>query len=271
MAMLKCTMVFQAATGTLSTTQKVKRVGSWTETYYHVHDPVINGGDAFLQMNLLCEKRAALLPKTSFIAGQRFQSVDPIGGASTRAVVFPGNSAYETDTPNTALFFSAAGSGVVNARPTWIRNVPDVMVVDGEYAPTTAYHTLVQDFLNTLTNQAWEFYGLDLTKPAYQIHSISADGTVKLEVPSSGYAVDMLVSVLRTVTASLKKKGGKFLIETMTTPTSFKLKDWPHGACKGGKIREVAYDFHDIGGPLEISRVGSKKIGSPRIGFRGRR
>src|SRR4051812_2176397 len=95
----KYTAIFELSTNNSNTAQG-HRVGGWSETvYYNGSVNAVN----IAQFTNLCQRRARFLPASAAVVGQRYQNIDPVGGASTGSVRFPGNANYGNDVPQMSL------------------------------------------------------------------------------------------------------------------------------------------------------------------------
>jgi len=266
----KCTMLIQ--TGTVLSTGKPGRLGGFSESWYtnRVFDASLV--TAFFQ---LCQVRAALLPQTSTIVGARFQQTDGYtsGASESVNVNLPGTSGILTDSPQMALKIQINASASANKKLIILRSLPDAIVVTGEYAPSTAFNTALQNFVTTLGVGQWCWRGQQLDATAVPVLTIGADGTYFTSQPST-LASGNLVKVLRTRNAAGRQKGGLYSIN-VTGPSSGVIVGWNHGVCTGGRLRKynIIFPQAPTSGPLNYGTPQCivKKVGRPFNQYRGRK
>jgi len=269
MPVTKLTMLFEARTADAAISPARSRIGGWSESWYDNGPYTDAMRTAFLSV---CEKRAALLPSGASIVGQRYQELDPIGASSTGSRLYPGTAGLQADIPQMALLLRIPGVGVKNAKPFYLRGLPDARVVEGEYSPASAYTLKLQAFLTELGD--WNFRGRNLASAAVPILTVSDSGVFQLEADSA-VGVDSMVRVLRTTNAAGRQVGGRYRVSAKPTARTGTLADWNHGATVGGRIRLDAIIYPGI--PLDlkpedvISRVVTKKVGRPFAAYVGRR
>lgn len=268
MAFIKCSMILQQSTGSAEANAAAIRLAGWSETWY---DDASNGIDSIKrQFKALCQKRAALLPSTGVVKGQRYQQVDPVGPAAIDTLQFPGGQGL-CDYPSLALYGRVSGSGVVNTRPMYLRGVPDAQITRGEFTPSSDYRGKLTAFLNEL--QDWNFRCTDKSGAQVPIISIADDGTVTTSEALTGAALYKRVKVIKTnIALTGASFGGLFYIGTFTSGNVFKLTGWNKGEASGGSIRLYDFIYPSIpAGGASIARVVTKKVGRPPELFRGRR
>lgn len=268
MAWWKCSMILQQSTGSAEADAAAIRVAGWTESWYD------DGGNPFdsvkRQFRALCQARAAILPTSAVIKGQRYQLVAPTGPASIDTAIFPGNKGL-CDYPALAIYGRVAGTGVVNTRPLYLRGVPDAQITRGEFTPSATYNRALKAFIAEL--DGWNFRCTDKSGPTVPIVGIAADGTVTTSEPLTGAARYKRIKVLKTtVNLTGNFAGGLYYIGTFTDTQNFKLTNWTAGEASGGSIRLYDFTYPAIGAnAVTISRVVTKKVGRPPELFRGRR
>lgn len=268
MATFKGTMIFSMntipAAGNAAT-----RVGGWSESVYGSYDSVGIFTTPFLQ---LCASRAALLPASASIIGQRYQAILPLGGSSTTNNVFPGRSDMDTDLPQVSLLYRLRGLGVGNARPYYIRCIPDDLVKKGEFVPTPAYTAQLGSFFGRLAS-VFQFRARSLAADRYPFLTISNTGAYITTLPTI-WAVDTIVSISRALKTDGKFINGRFRVATVTTPQTGTFSNWPAEATTGGVgfSRSIIYPtFAPIeSGQINSGRAVVRKVGRPFGQFRGR-
>lgn len=268
MAWWKCSMIIQVATGSAEADAAAIRVAGWTESWYDDGSYPIES--VRRQFRVLCQRRAALLPSSGIVKGQRYQLVSPVGQAAIDTAQFPGNAGL-CDYPSLSLYGRVAGTGVVNTRPMYLRGVPDAQITRGEYTPSPVYKGYVTAFCNEL--QEWNFRCTDKSGATVPIINIADDGTVTTSEPLTGAAQFKRVKVLKTnLAVSGNAFGGLYYIGTFTNTQSFKLTGWNKGEASGGSVRLYDFVYPSIpANAVTISRIVSKKVGRPAELFRGRR
>lgn len=271
---VKMTMLIQHQTNVGGPAGALVRLGGWSESWYQPGTNIaaartlaVNGPGEF--GGGILEWRAALLPIGSRIVGQRYQLVDPRGPAQSDAQQYPGSSEDNADVPQMGLLLKVPGTGVGNIRNQILRGLPDVFVRLGEFAPTAAYTGLLQTFFLRLGD--WHFRGRDLTQTAFTIISISSVGLVTTQLPH-GYAINDRVRILRTLTAAGNVVGELAYVTVVNSATSFTLNVWTHGSSVGGTVRKEVIIFPQVEDTaISISRVVTRRVGRPFVGYRGRR
>lgn len=274
----KLTMLMQLATNVSDPTATQRRLGGWSESWYwegaSVQDLFVYafGGQIGVGEGQtgLCPVRAAMLPFGASMVGQRIQQVDPVGQSQSLSRLFPGTAGLNADVPQMALLCTIPGKNVKNIRRTILRGIPDARVVEGEFFPSNAFVANLNLFFDVLSN--WRFRGVDLSQAEIPIISVAADGTIQMQGLSAGFAVNDLVKVLRSSDANGSPVGGVFMIETIPSATSIKVRGWTAGLCTGGKVRKHAFVYPVVDGDnCAIGRIVTKRVGRPFTQYRGRR
>jgi len=180
---VKATMLFSLTTAPDNGLDNA-RTGGWSESWYF-SGTIAETVTAFTSgAGALCPLRAALLPATASIMGQRYQTVDPlpVGAAISRARDFPGRPVLVTDVPQMALLISCVGVAVPNVKHFVMRGVPDENVVGGEFKPVVSYANALELFLAKLGT--FKFKGMDSTVPKIAVSEVNtAAGTCTTKVP----------------------------------------------------------------------------------------
>ncbi len=274
----KFTMLMQLATNVSDPTATARRLGGWSESWYwegaSIQDLYIAafGGAAGAGGGIwagLCSTRASLLPLGAAIVGQRIQQVDPVGQSQSLSRLFPGGP-LAADVPQMGLLCTIPGKTVKNIRRTIIRAIPDARVVEGEYFPSNAFNANLEMYFNVLAN--WLFRGVDLAQPNLPVLTIDATGVIQMGALSAGFAVNDLVKVLRSRDATGEPIGGVFMVESIPSATSIKVRNWTAGVCTGGAVRKHAFVYPQIDSDnCAIGRIVTKRVGRPFQQYRGRR
>lgn len=262
----KMTMVFQNTTNISNTANPRRRTGGWTEVFYEANplsEAIMN------TFFTACEYRAALLPNSASIVGQRFQTIDPIGPGQSTSRFYPGSSGLLTDAPQLALQITIRGDGVRNVVRRKIKCIPDARVVEGEYSPSDNF-TIALDNYFKRGLAGYDIRGRDLSLPESPVYKIGADGAYTTETDNA-FAAGQFIYVLRTKTTSGRLRGGRFRLLSVATSKTGVIQDWPHGATTGGKMRAAAIIYANISAPnIAVDQIVIAKIGAPSKRYRGR-
>jgi len=264
MPWLKYTFLFQLSTNATKPNEKVHRIGGWSETWYD--EPSTNF--AVIAANWSA-RRAPLLPQGAAIIGCRIQQVEPVAGAQTIALSFPGQAANSADIPQMALQCKATGIGTRNIRTFTLRGIPDGQVTEGEYTPVGGFDTALANFFKYLKGSSWNFRGRDLSQVAHPIVGIANTGVITFSEPH-GMIVGDYVRILRTTLANGRQFGGRFFVATVNTPTTMAITGWTQGDTVGGKGRKDGIVFPQVELAVQ-DRVITRRVGRPFIQYRGRR
>jgi len=212
--------------------------------------------------------RAALLPRTTAITGARFYNIG--GGQGIPFAMFlPGGNTV-TDLVNCAVLAQSNNSNAAVAKRWWIHNIPDTMLVGGEFKPTFFYQSQMATFLNQMGLTSWR--GI-VRNNLISIVNIDNAGLVTLSA-NSPFAVGNQVTISRTLLPTGRRVGGTFRVAT-TGPlaTQFTLTGWQFGPSLGGQAFTKSYNFFQVGasGRPTIERAGTKRVGRPFDLYRGRK
>lgn len=264
MAMQKCTALFQLTT-TSSESSYGSRLAGWSESFYSA---LTNPTQVRSDFQALCRARAALLPESGAIVGQRYNQVNPTGPSRSEAVICPGVKLSNCDVPQMAALCRAFARNTNNVRNLILRGVPDARVVDGEFQPSRNWLGAFTSFVQVMTDKQFAFRGRDLAQTLYPVQQISDAGVMQLEVAAS-YVVGDYVRVLRTVNESDRKVGGRFRISIVTDATHYVLQGWDKGNTVRGQVRKDAIIFPVIG-DATLERIITRKVGRPFGQYVGR-
>ena len=266
MAGYRYTMLFNYISG-ITLGQGLNLKGGWSESVYRgSFSPQL-----FTSFQNLAITRAGLLPIGAYISGLRIQQVDPSAAAQT----FPANygppggtNAPQQDIPQMALLLKVRSATTNNVRNMRLAALPDSVVVAGEYAPSQAFAFSLAFYFGALS--LWSMRVQDLTQPTGMIGSITTGGLVTLNT-AVAIAPGTKVKIKRTIDAFGNQKGGVFTAVTATVST-IQLDSWPFGACTKGLIQPFVIVYPAMtAGLSSISRIVTRKIGRPSLGYRGRR
>jgi hypothetical protein len=273
---VKVTLLMQATTALSRPNFPLHRVGGWSESYYY-DGP--GGTDLFARVTgqglrrgstSLCDARARLLAGGAAIVGQRYQFVDPVGRTQTGAAQFPGWAGVLNDIPQMALLCKIATVNGLKQRLLILRGIPDSLVVEGEYNPVPIYDLALDRFFRVLA--AFSMKQNSAGRPV-TVNNITSEGLVTLRVPrSTTLEVGMTIIITDAQPAAGRPVTGAFVVESLgPLANQFKLVGWPYGAATGGTAQRRTYVY-----PLfdnesaSVSRIISRKVGRPSVGYVGR-
>jgi len=265
MAFLKCSMLI-SYTSNISNATTGARVAGFSEQLYRSPS-----NDTVQKFEQLCQLRSFLLPQGSRIVGQRYQIVDPVGGSSTGSRVFLAGTTLKPDVPQMALLLRLKARFRANFRPYYFRALPDVRSVEGEYAPSNAFTTALNNYLARLQADTWRFKAVDLDADQAEVASVSSTGVVTTQTPFDPSA-SSFVKIMGARQPTGKRVSGIFPVGTITSSTVFNIVGWNYGDTLLGKVRQhiVIYpEIEQLTNPTP--RVVVKKVGRPFGGYSGRR
>jgi len=247
------------------------KAGGWSETWYTTDSLVstlTNNG-----ITTWARARSRLLPNTTKIIGARVGEVGTGGRSRIVVLDIPGTQPSATDVPQAAMLTRLNSDNTSNFRSVMLRGLPDSWIVGGALAPVGQLTVARNFFYNYLSNARWLFRCLDLTVTQFPLVSVAADGTYITSADVTFADTDQ-VQVLRTVqTATGRRRGGKYAIQTFTDVRNGKLANWQWGACVKGTIRKVTYQYKtfDLAGLSPGSHVAAvRKVGRDFFQYRGR-
>ncbi len=248
--------------------------GGWTEVFY------MTGVDIDESHHVaavaLIEKRAALLSKQGAVEGYTLIELSAASDERTISIDNhkPGSTNEDCDDPGNALKWRVRSKDTSNAHIVTIRGVPDARTEGGRYKASGPYKKRIQEFFAVITKSPFRFRGTDFNTAGSDIIEINADGVAKLK-DLVVVAVDAEVTVLRTVAAGHRQKGGTFIVPLGNSLKVVTLADWKFGASKGGYLRLVGEDllYENSISEREIDRpkAGHRDTGGPTRKSRGRR
>lgn len=263
----KLTMIFQAATQPQSGATP-QRVAGWSESVYA---PNLTN-TLRQQFRDLMTARAALLPNTAAIVGQRYQVVLPVGGSNSGAERFPGtwpaslSGEPAQDIPSAALYCRTLTTGA-NSRMTILRCIPDEWVKGGELAATTSITQRINAYFAEL--KGWSMLGRNLAAPRLPIFSISDTGLLSFSEVQT-VTVNALLRISRAKDENDILRSATVKVTSQPTTSSAQLQGWPYGATTGGIAVDYTTQLYTMTDSA-ISRIITKKVGRPLFVFRGRK
>lgn len=270
MALMKCTIKIKLATNTTDVDSPTKRIAGWSESFYG-NDLVQNFRPGpfspVTPLAVLCVRRAAMLPRSASIYGQRVQQIDPVGQSQSYSEVFPGSAGLACDLPQVALIGRAKGAGVLNSREVNFRGLPDARAIEGEYKPADAFETALDRFFAFIA--ILRFKARDLAQVATPIITILGNGTFETEGACGLLGGDM-VRLLRVVDSNNNRTGGRFKVDHMISATSGVLYGYDLGVRKDGKIRKDVTIYPNFDGNRPSMKTGVRKVGRPSDLYSGK-
>lgn len=264
--LVKFAMLFQLATNVDSPTAPLRRIGGWSEGAY---DEETTAELIRSNVESLCAKRAAMLPKGGSIIGQRYQIVGNTGPAQTVGKVFPGRATAVADIPQMAVQLTCVGTGVINKRKWVAAGIPDDQVKQGEYTPDSVYRTVMGKFIAEL--EGFKFKARDHSIARKAILTVAAG--VFTFTDDHGYVIGDDIEITGVMVAD--QRVAKFRSKVATVPTGKTLTTtiaWPYGNGTDGSAQKVAAFYPTIAPKgVSIDYARTRKIGRPSTGYRGRR
>jgi hypothetical protein len=255
-------------------------IGGWTESLIWGTDDVsslikaltLGTQTQFFNPPLL-DSRAALLPSACSLVGVKLYQ----GGAGkgrSLALARPGNPQYNTDIPQMALLMKSGGLNTTAVRRWTVRAIPDLMVVNGEFAPTPTYTILMQNYQTSL--RQFGFFGIDpVASKKVAIFKIDAAGNVTTKNGANPFAVPSIVRISRAISNT----DGTFLSKTDTiglpdagSGAQFKIANWTFGSATGGNaVQNVSGFFAFDYNTMAAARIVTRRVGRPFEQYHGRR
>lgn len=271
---IKCTMLFQLATGTESPNPSLRRIGGWSESFYadvaSMSDAItlVNGASDWRPTSL-CPARAALLPNSAQIIGQRFQQVSPVGRSQSLNQIWNGSSGYHCDIPQMALLTRIPAAGASNIRPYMIRGIPDSLVQDGEFAPEPNYNRAITGLFTSLSQFCMRVKS-GVVFPE-DIASIDGTGKIIFNAVRPAIAVGSYVT-LAGVRVSGGVVSGTFRVASIGPESlAMTIASWTSGPGLGGTGVQTTTTHPTLDGSnATVGRIIVKKVGRPFVAYRGR-
>ncbi len=220
----------------------------------------------------LLPTRAALLPNTANIIGVRLYA----GGAGkgvSRSYNYAGNPINTTDVPQMALLVKGGPLAFAVSRRFTIRCIPDIFVVQGEFAPSTDYTNAVAQYFYALNNY-W-FLGRNPPTPANScgVANITAGGLVTTTVAAQPFAVGNMVTISRALSPAQNFVTFKGLISAVgPVGSQFTMAVPAGGPWTGGTAAIKTTGLYNLSSNVtSVSRTVVRKVGRPFELYRGRR
>jgi len=272
---VKCTMLFQLATGTEQPNPSLRRIGGWSESFYfpgndiQVADLYFNGGPGGPPASW-CELRAGLLPSSAQIVGQRYQIVDPVGRSQSLNKIWNGGSGLSCDVPQMALLTRLISATTPNTRMYIIRGIPDQMVIDGEYRPSIAYRNAVNRLLVACSQLAMKVKPIE--SPRCSIATVDNTGLITFNTQRPTSTPFARIELRNVLSSNGTTINGNFATENLpSNPLQLKLLVWDGSNAHGGQAFIVSSNYPQFSSTgFTIGRVIVRKVGRPFVAFRGR-
>ncbi len=269
----KISFIFAVTTEPTQRADAAPHSGGWTESMWGKSDVVIDSPSLFRWARL----RAAMLPSQCSIVGWRSQLYTVSGnkllpgGAQSYKSLFPGMAAFTADVPQASLQLTHGIQGRANAVRSYLRGIPDEVVVNGEYAPNARFRKALDDYMKNLilAGGSWASPVRDLTQPQVRVLNVGA-GLVTLDA-AGGMGVGDYMRFIRVKKTDGKPLSGTFRI-TAVNGLVFTLAGLdPNINVKPGGLARKDLLVVENYSSTSVGRIGVKKIGSPFEKYRGRR
>lgn len=268
----KISLIFSVTTNPTNLTAASARSGGWTESHWSQ-----NTGPPLTYTQALAALRAPMLPTEASIVGYRVQNYNiqgnkllPLGSASAN-FLFPGSLVNDLNLPQDGLQCSGTANASTNTTRFVLRAIPDSQIAFGEFQPTTAFRTLLQNYLLQLVSQSWGFVGRVKTGLSARVMSITTAGVITLNGPVGGAAGIDFLRLNRVYDVNGDPIKGTFAITniagnvyTCAGPIG-RVVNVPSGSARIDAISFYPY------GSAAIGKAVSKKIGRPSNQYHGRR
>lgn len=268
----KVTLLFHAVTR--DSAGGAQRLAGFSESYYstlNIDDPQLK-----INWNALAIARANLMPANVSIIGSRYQQVDPVGGSRQYDNVYPTTSTLQNDLPGVSLQWTVRSATGPNQRALILRGMPDIRIINGEYAPAANFAAALNAFFAELTAK-WQFRAIDRTILPVQIVSIV--GGVLTTAGAHGLVANAPAMIMSTLvgTDRVKKSFDAFVLNPITANTAVLAptgRDFAINDSVRGRVRRLSvyYPFFSITGQEILTPTAiHRKAGAPFKKFRGRR
>jgi hypothetical protein len=262
MTMMKCEILLESAT-VQNNNSPVGRIAGWSEGFYHAND--IYSQDHTLE---LCRLRAACLGATANVVGQRYQIVDPVGGSSVGANIFPGSSLWIVDVPQNALYLQAGSNTLINKRKVMMAGLPDFQSKGGQYSPTSPFDSNLQAYMAYIASGRWYFRAKDKSVAVLPIFSISTVGLVTTGAPHS-FTAWQKVRILRARDAEHNLISGVYVVLPGVTTNTFSINLTLGTAATGGTVRTDSMSWIQIN-TCVVKYNTVRKVGKNFFSYHGR-
>lgn len=259
---IRATMIFRYATGP-------GRPAGMSESWYVRGDMTT----AMEALKNLCLPRAALLPNSCSIVGQRLQDVSNSVRSVTDNQIFPGMArALTQDVPQMAVQAVVYTADRAQSKNFSMRMMPDDAILAGDYSPGANFpQALFTTFGRALVTNQMRWRARNFTNPKISIISVAADGTFVLGADLD-YAQGNYLTLLRARNTAGRAVTGNYYVAVKTDARNGKFANWGGSIIAGkGFVRKLAFDYPIVGpNSLKIIRSMVRKIGRPSDLYRGR-
>lgn len=277
---LKLSLIFNATTQAVNPMTAIAHSGGWSEGFWTPDStPIPLSG-----INTLCAKRSPLLPGQCSIIGFR-QALYTISGnrilpngTSAGKVLFPGTLAYNLNLPQDSLELSGTAVGAINSNRFRVGALPDEMVTQGEYAPTTGFSLALTQYMAYLftTTYNYGFIGRRLDNPTARLLSVTLGmagaATVVLTADVGAVPGTSYIRFNRVYGVNGNAVSGSWLVTANPAAGTYVIAGYkgdpvidPSGTARVDAIALFRY------GSITFGRAVVKKIGRPSSSYRGRR
>lgn len=271
---LKITLLMEQTTNTAGGAA-VTRVAGWSESVYYpssanadqlIAQWVIGPRPPGAQVPSLSEARAGILPHGGRVVGARVTDLDT-GRSRSYAFVRTGDAGH-TDMPTSSLLVNIISPTGASRRIT-IRDIPDSLIVQGEYVPAQPFTSRLHTYLTSYTHFAHRV----VTRGAAQRTThIAADGWVTLLAPP-GPAKGARVELAWTDATGRRRRAEAIIIATDDPGGRVQVAPWTGGVVAWpASLATINVQYPLMtGSSWAISRMITRRVGRPFVGFRGRR
>jgi hypothetical protein len=277
----RVSILFNLTTTPTDPSSAAPRSGGWSETLVNT----FNSPLSLAYLTLIAAARAQMLPVQASVVGFR-QAAFTIsgnkifpGGASTQALLAPGNVAYTLNLAQDSLELSAQASGAPNSTRFRLGALPDEVSKFGEYQPTSAYKTSLTNYILGLTTGfpvgsggSFGFIGRVLTNAAVRVLSLTNTGLLTTQGAIPGAAAGSYIRFHRVFDINGNPVKGAY-VTAAPVGNTYQLSGCPPQTVTSpnGTVRLDAIQVYQYaaGGMVPVRAV-SKKVGRPFRGYRGR-
>lgn len=280
MPLYKLSSIFQLTTAPTIRAAATARTAGWSESFWTQGDPAVFNN----LLPAVRTARATFLPTQASIVGSRSQTYTISGnklipgGTSSGGLLYPGNFGYQCDIPNMNLEIPVQGLGVPNKSRLNLRGIPDQFVVTGEFSPNRDFLVAMQAFFDALRvgGLTAGFVGRNLTVGSVRVTMFKpaaganpAQVTTDAAIP--GFADGSFLRFHRCYDDQGNPIKGSF-VATSAGGNVYNLQNGPSQTLSrpSGLIRVDSLQFIPFGS-FSIGEIGTRKVGRPFRGFRGRR
>lgn len=246
MARFKATMFFeQGATG-------------WSESFYKdASSEVAIHADARDLASIRMGCGNAIL----FCTFIRVEDIAAPGTASLKEVNLRPKNLFPADTPWQSLLIRILATDG-SRRMFLMRGMPDIMIFNGEFAPTAEYTAKLNLFLNALAVLSWRLKVVKKSNLLLNVASVSTAGLMETVTPHS-LTINSVVRFHRTYDTDGHLVSGDYRVSAVPTTTTANLVNWSNvRSVTTGKVRKFEEDYPAISG-AEIRRAAKRNTGRP--------